>query len=89
MLQGLDLAIYRGDKRLRLDEAAAVVAPPLGTLPLMWTWVRTVVVAFLFDEAAFQRYLAAGCYLAGSLIESGGVVPGTTAVIPGVAAHAS
>lgn len=48
----------------------------------MWVWLRTFVLSFLYDEAAFQRYIAAGAYLLGNFIETGGVVPGTSAVVP-------
>ena len=48
----------------------------------MWTWLKRFAVAFLLDEAAAQRYLAALCFLVGSWLESGGVVPGTDVVVP-------
>lgn len=48
----------------------------------MLTWAKAVLSALLWDEAAFQRYLAAGLYLLGSLLHSGGVLPGTEAVVP-------
>jgi len=48
----------------------------------MWTIIRSFVTALLFDPAAAQRYLAAGLYLVGEFLASGGVIPGTTTVIP-------
>lgn len=51
----------------------------------MWTWVKHFFGTLLFDEAAAQRYFAAALYLVGQVCVSGGVVPGTTAVIPHIA----
>lgn len=50
----------------------------------MLTWLRKFVVALLWDEAAAQRYLAVGAFLAGTVLEGGGTVPGTGIVLPGL-----
>ncbi len=48
----------------------------------MWVLLKRAVTVLLFDEAAAQRFLAAGLALFTALIQSGGVVPGTNLVVP-------
>ena len=48
----------------------------------MLTIVTEYVKAFVYDEAAFQRYSVTLLYAFGWFLASGGVIPGTDVVIP-------
>lgn len=48
----------------------------------MLTFLKRVVLAFLYDEAAFQRWSATALIALGDFLEKGGTVPGTAEVVP-------
>ena len=48
----------------------------------MITMIKNFIRNFLFDESAAQRYMAAGTYMLGEFLQSGGVIPGTQTVVP-------
>lgn len=48
----------------------------------MLTFLRRIVYAFLYDEAAFQRWSATALIAIGDIVEKGGALPGTATVLP-------
>jgi hypothetical protein len=44
--------------------------------------VKRLLHQLLWDEATAQRVLAAGLFLIASFLETGGVIPGTSIVVP-------
>lgn len=50
----------------------------------MLTWLNHFFSALLWDEAAAQRYLVMLLFLGGEVLTTGGTVPGTSIVLPGL-----
>jgi hypothetical protein len=51
----------------------------------MITLAKRIGTALLYDESMAQRVLAAALFGLGTILEGGGVIPGTDTVLPGVA----